>query len=145
MWQSSGTGCPGRWWGLLLWRYPNPPGCFPVQPALGNLLQQGLDWGISRGPFQLPGFCGFVADGHMCSQLDRKPCTHMTNTYCRKVQYIRRSCSGTSDFKHVSMQLSLCCSFTVNSINSRNFKPFISGCLIHSHCFFSGISSVFLA
>ena len=23
-WQSTGTGCPGRWWSLLLWRYSRP-------------------------------------------------------------------------------------------------------------------------
>jgi len=23
-WRSTGTGCPGRWWSLLLWRYSRP-------------------------------------------------------------------------------------------------------------------------
>ena len=24
LWRSAGTGCPGRWWSLLLWRYSRP-------------------------------------------------------------------------------------------------------------------------
>lgn len=40
-WQSSGTGCPERLWRLLLWRYSRPPGHFPAQPAVGNLLLAG--------------------------------------------------------------------------------------------------------
>jgi len=39
---STGTGCPGRLWTLLAWRYSTPPGCLPVQPGLGSLLWQGL-------------------------------------------------------------------------------------------------------
>lgn len=30
----------------------NPSGCFPAQPNVGNCLNKGLDWVISRGTFQ---------------------------------------------------------------------------------------------
>lgn len=35
---------------LLLWGYSNPPGHHPVPP--GPAVAEGLDWMISRGPFQ---------------------------------------------------------------------------------------------
>lgn len=38
---SPGTGCTERCWSLLLWRYPNPRGWFPVRPAVGNLVSKG--------------------------------------------------------------------------------------------------------
>lgn len=31
---------PGKLWSLHLWRIQTPPGCFPVQPTVGNLLYQ---------------------------------------------------------------------------------------------------------
>ena len=36
------------------------PGCLPVQPGLGNLLCRGLDYMISRGPFQPLQLCDSV-------------------------------------------------------------------------------------
>ena len=43
-WWSTGTGCPGRLWSLLLWRYSKPSWMqSPVQPALGGLTLAGLD------------------------------------------------------------------------------------------------------
>ena len=50
---SPGPGCPEGLWSLLLWRYSNPPGRGPVQPAVGDpALTGGLDYLIPRGPFQ---------------------------------------------------------------------------------------------
>ena len=39
-WWSTGTGCPGRLWILLLWRYSRPIWHLHVQSAVGSLLWQ---------------------------------------------------------------------------------------------------------
>jgi len=60
-WRSAGTGCPGRLWSLLLWRYSDPPGQGPVQPAVGDPASaEGLDQMTHRGPFQPLPFCDSV-------------------------------------------------------------------------------------
>ena len=62
-WRSTGTGCPGRLWSLLLWRYSRPgPGwtrCCAAccrWPCFGR----GLDWVTHRGPVQPLPFCDSV-------------------------------------------------------------------------------------
>ena len=55
-WWSPGTGCPGRLWSLLLWRYSRPAwmrscAAYCRRPCFGR--------GVG-GPFQPPTFCEFV-------------------------------------------------------------------------------------
>ena len=60
-WWSTGTGCPGRLWSLLLWRYSSlawTPTC--VTWCREPVLAWGLVSMISRGPFQPLQFCDSV-------------------------------------------------------------------------------------
>lgn len=86
-----------------------------------------------------------AAGGQWSSQLDKRPVTRITDSYCRKIQiYQRSSCSQVEDFMHGARRVALCCSITFNSI-TRDSKPLISEYLINLDCCFSGISSVSLA
>ena len=60
-WQSTGTGCPGRLWSLLLWRYSRPTWTRSCAACSGwPCFVRGLDWVTHRGPFQPLTFCDSV-------------------------------------------------------------------------------------
>ena len=61
-WRSTGTGCPGKLWNLLLWRYSRPTWTrSSVRPAVGDPASaRGLDKMTHWGPFQPQPFCDSV-------------------------------------------------------------------------------------
>ena len=59
-WWSTGTGCPGRLWSVLLWTYSRPVWTPTCETCYRELFSRGLDSVISRGPFQPPQFCESV-------------------------------------------------------------------------------------
>ena len=60
-WRSTGTGCPGRLWSLLLWRYLRPAWTRSCAACSGwPCFGRRLDWVTHRGPFQHPTFCDSV-------------------------------------------------------------------------------------
>ena len=72
-WRSTGTGCPGRWWSLVLWRYSRPTwtrSCVICcrQPCFGRGV--GLD-----DPQRSLPFCDSVI---LWPLYDSNPCSHCT-------------------------------------------------------------------
>ena len=58
-WRSPGTGCPGRLWSLLLWRYWRPAWTMSCAACCRwPCFNRGdVDWVTHRGPFQPETFC----------------------------------------------------------------------------------------
>ena len=60
-WRSTGTGCPGRLWSLLHWRYSRPAWTRSCAACCRwSCFGRGLDWVTHRGPFQPLPFCDSV-------------------------------------------------------------------------------------
>ena len=74
-WRSTGTGCPGRLWSLLLWRCSRPAWTRSCAACCGwPCFGRGLDWVTHRGPFQPPPFCDSVILWFCDSMLTQPHC-----------------------------------------------------------------------